>query len=236
VSIDSDQLQLAIEEFVWQQLQQAQAGSDAQKTWFTTFTGVAHSDEALANAKNLLRGELTLDGLTLDPDMRWNLVVLQNQYLYDDYQKSIERELAKDNSDRARNSAISAEAVRPLPEAKTKWLENILKHRDQFKLSQLKAAAYVIFPTEQSEFYQPTFDSIVAAMDSVNASNSPEYVGTYARLFPLNCSEQGIAQLSKILDGKKDLNPLLEKGLKNRRQENQRCVAMSALMTKSNAG
>ncbi|MBB3062141.1 aminopeptidase N [Microbulbifer rhizosphaerae] len=225
------ELQLAIESFIWQQLQQAKAGSDAQKTWFSAFTEAAHSDGALANAGKLLNGELAIEGLTLDPDMRWSLVVLQNQHLYGDYQKAIERELEKDSSDRARNFAISAEAVRPQPEAKAKWLDNVIDHRDDFKLSQLKAAAYTMFPSEQSELFQANLERIVGAIDAANATNSPEYIGTFKALFPLSCSEKGIEQVSKILDEKKDLNPLLEKGMKNRRFENQRCVAMSELLT-----
>ena len=231
-----DELQLAIEHFVWQQLQTADAGSDAQKTWFGTFTGVAHSDAALANARQLLQGEKVLEGLNLDPDMRWELVALQNQHLYSDYEKAIERELAKDNSDRSQLNAIAAEAIRPLPEAKAKWLENILAHRDQFKLAQLKYAASSLFPTEQGDQFEASVDRIVAALDDVNASDAPEFVGTYARLFPLNCSEQGVQQISEILDSGKALNPLLEKALKNRRYSNQRCLDMAAALSGRNAG
>lgn len=239
VTMDDDkrgELQLAIENFVWQRLQQADAGSDAQKTWFETFTGVAHTDEALARAQKLLQGEVSIDGLRLDPDMRWDLITLQNQRLFGDYQQAIERELEKDNSDRSQLSAISAEAVRPLPEAKHKWLENILQQRDRFKLSKLKAAAYYLFPTEQSELYQANVDRIVDALQSVNNSANPEYIGTYGKLFPLECSESGIQRLTAILDSDTALNPLLEKGLKNRRQENRRCVAMAELMAGHNKG
>lgn len=239
VAMDSEkrvELQRAIESFAWQQLQQAEAGSDAQKTWFETFTGVAHSEKALASAQKMLQGELTLDGLTLDPDMRWDLIALQNRRLYGDYAQAIERELQKDSSDRSQLSAITAEAVRPLPETKAKWLENILQHRDQFKLSQLKAAAYYLFPSEQSELYRANVEPIVEALQPVNDSASPEYIGTYSKLFPLNCSDKGIQQLTDILDGDKALNPLLEKSLKNRRRENERCVAMGQLMAGHSRG
>ncbi|WKT60199.1 aminopeptidase N [Microbulbifer thermotolerans] len=239
VAIDNakrDELQLAIENFAWTQLQQAAPGSDAQKTWFSTFTAVAHTDAALAHAKQLLQGEMTIEGLPLDPDMRWSLITLQNQYLYGDYEQAITRELAKDNSDRSQLNAIAAEAVRPQAESKTKWLENILQHRDNFKLSQLKYAAYSLFPTEQSEFFEANAERIIAALDEVNRSDAPEFVGTYARLFPLNCSEKGVQQLSEILHSGKQLNPLLEKALKNRRYENQRCLNMAAMLSNGHEG
>ncbi|WP_295802514.1 aminopeptidase N [uncultured Microbulbifer sp.] len=230
------QLQLAIETFVWNRLQGAPAGSDAQKTWFGTFTGVAHTDKALADAQNLLRGELTIKGLKLDPDMRWNLITLQNQHLYGDFAQEIKNELAKDSSDRSQLNAIAAEAIRPQAEVKTKWLENILHNRDQFKLAQLKYAAGALFPSEQGGLFEANVEQIVSALDEVNASDAPEFVGTYARLFPMNCSAQGVEQISKLLDSGKELNPLLEKALKNRRYSNQRCLDISAAMAKHNAG
>ena len=229
-------LQLAIENFAWQQLQQAEAGSDAQKTWFGTFTEVAHSEDALANVQKMLQGELALDGLTLDPDKRWNLVYVQNENLYGDFEQAIERELAKDNSDRSQLNAIAAEAVRPLPEAKTKWLENIIAHRDNFKLSQLKYAAGSLFPASQLKLYEDNAERIISAIDAVNATASPEYIGTFTELFPLNCSVQGVQQMTAILEGGKALNPLMEKALKNRRHGDERCVAISKLLAQSNQG
>jgi aminopeptidase N len=177
-----------------------------------------------------------VDGLTLDPDKRWDLVFLQNANLYADFEQAIERELVKDNSDRAQLNAIAAEAVRPLPEAKTKWLENIIAHRDDFKLSQLKYAAGSLFPASQLEFFEQNADQITGAIDTVNATASPEYIGTFSRLFPLNCSDEGVKQVTDILEGDKALNPLMEKSLKNRRDGNQRCLAISRLLTERNQG
>ncbi|HEY8570735.1 aminopeptidase N [Microbulbifer sp.] len=229
-------LQLAIETFAWEQLQKAPAGSDTQKTWFGTFTGVAHTDKALANARNLLRGELTIDGLKLDPDMRWGLITLQNQHLYSDYAQAIKSELAKDNSDRSQLNAIAAEAIRPQQEIKAKWLENLLQNRDEFKLAQLKYAAGALFPTEQGGLYDANAERIIGALDDVNSSDASEFVGTYTRLFPLSCSEKGVQQMSEILNSGKSLNPLLEKALKNRRFRNQSCLNMAAAMNGHSAG
>ncbi|MCW8126709.1 aminopeptidase N [Microbulbifer halophilus] len=224
------QLQGDIERFVWQQLQQAPAGSDAQKTWFSTFTDVAHTGGALGNAEKLLTGSLEIDGLELDPDMRWSLVTLQNHHLHGDYAEAIETELAKDNSDRSRLKAIAAEATRPQQEAKAKWLDNILNKHDEFKLSQLKSAAYSLFPTDQLELFRANADTIVDAMDKANAVADPEYIATYSRLFPMDCSKKGVDRISRILDSDGEINPLLEKALKNIRFENRRCVAVSDLL------
>ncbi|MCH9692056.1 MAG: aminopeptidase N [Gammaproteobacteria bacterium] len=237
ITTDDEQrqtLQSAIEAFTWQRLQQAAAGSDAQKVWFNTFATVAYSEEALANAQNLLRDKLSINGLVLDPDMRWSLIILQNAFLYDDYQQAIKTELAKDNSDRSQRNAIAAEAIRPLAETKTKWLDNILKHQDKFKLSQLKAAAGALFPSRQWDLEKANAQRIFAALEEFSGKDAAEEITTYARLFPQYCDEQGIQQLGTLLDNNKTLNPLLEKALKNERYESQRCLKMATLLDSTN--
>lgn len=233
VDVDEDTrtaLRQAIETFAWQQLQGAPAGSDAQKTWFGIFTTVAHSDAALASAREMLMGELQLDGLKLDPEKRWKLVYLQNEHLYGDYQQAVERELDRDASDRSQLQAIAAETVRPLPEAKARWLDNIIEHHEDFKTSQLGTAADNLFPASQLPLYQQQAGRIIAAIDKVTATGSPIYNAVFSGLFPLNCRKEGVAQLDEILQDGGELSPIMEKALKNRRDGNRRCIAISRLL------
>lgn len=80
-----------IENFVWAQLNTAPSRSDEQKTWFGACTELVHTDEALSNAAQLLSGELEIDGLPIDQDKRWQLIVLLNRHLHGDYTKLIEK-------------------------------------------------------------------------------------------------------------------------------------------------
>ncbi|WP_299581315.1 aminopeptidase N [uncultured Microbulbifer sp.] len=230
------ELRLAIEEFVWQQLQQASGGSDQQKVWFGIFTSVAHSLAALNNAKQMLMGELAIEGLTLDPDMRWELISLQNRYLFSDYEEAITRELEKDSSDRSNLNAIAAEAIRPLPETKKKWLDNLILNRDKFKLSELRRATSSLFTSEQIELFNHNRERIFAALEQINNEDSSELISTYAYMFPLMCSKEGAQKISATLEGEKPLKPMLIKAFKNHRYTSERCIKMGQTLLKHQQG
>ncbi|SEA11383.1 aminopeptidase N [Microbulbifer marinus] len=222
----------AIEDFVWAKVNSSPAGSDAQKTWFETFTQIAHTDEALGNAAQLLSGEQEINGLAIDQDMRWQLIVLLNRHQYGDYAKLVEDELKRDNTDRARNYAISARAIRPTLEAKKEWLDNILNKRDQYKLSQIRAAAGALFPPEQLKMFRELSSQLFGAVPEVSDTKDTLYNKAYATLFPITCRKTDIAQYSQVLKQNKELMPALGRVLKNRRQQSKWCMAMADLQIK----
>ncbi|WP_444889195.1 aminopeptidase N [Microbulbifer sp. DLAB2-AA] len=222
-----------MEDFAWERLQQAPAGSDQQKTWFELFTEIAHSNSALNNAKLLLMGELSVKGLNLDPDMRWDLIHLQNRYLYSDYEQAIVRELSKDSSDRSKLNAIAAEVVRPLPEIKQKWLENLIQHRVNFKLSELRKASYSLFKDEQISLFNNNSEKILYALEQINNEDSSELISSYTNIFPLMCSDEGAQKISTILEENPQFKPTLVKALKNHLYTSERCIKMGqALLIK----
>ncbi|WP_444902513.1 aminopeptidase N [Microbulbifer sp. SSSA007] len=227
-----NELQQAIEDFVWTQLQKAASSSDQQKVWFDTFTNVARSNAALDNAKQLLMGELSVKGLKLDPDMRWELISLQNRYLFADYEKAIARELKQDNSDRSKLNAIAAEAVRPSPAVKQKWLDNLILNRDKFKLSELRTATSSLFTSEQIELFNTNSERIFSALDQINNEDSSELISIYAYMLPLMCSKEGAQKLSDTLKEKQQLKPTLVKALKNHRYTSERCIKMGQALVK----
>lgn len=222
----AEQLQ-EIEHFVWAQLNTAPAGSDAQKTWFGTFTELAHTEEALNNATQLVSGELEIGGLTIDQDKRWHLIVLLNRHLHGDYENLLEEELKKDGTDRAQNYAISARAIRPTTEAKNEWLGKILNKRDEYKLSQIRAAAASLFPAEQLSLYGDASTRLFGAVPQVSGTADTLYNRAYAMLFPIVCDKSGIEQYSHVLKENKELMPALGRVLKNRRQQSEWCMAMA---------
>ena len=225
----------AIEQFVWNQLDGAAAGSDAQKTWFNAFTEVARTGDAMDFATGLLLGDAKIAGLSIDQDRRWQLIVLLNRHLYGDYEELIANELLRDKSERARNFAISAEAARPQAEVKREWLDNIVARRDRYKLSQIKAATGALFPPEQLALYQAASARLFGAVPTVSATGDTLHNKAYAMLFPVVCSKPDISIYSRTLDQHPELMPALERVLKNRRQQSQRCAAMAQLQKKNNS-
>lgn len=217
----------AIEHFVWARLNSAPAGSDAQKTWFETFTGLAHTDEALQHADQLLAGELEINGLSVDQDKRWKLIVLMNRRLHGDYEKLLKEELKQDHTDRAQSYAIAARASRPTAAAKQKWLDSIQNRRGELKLSHLKTAARSLFPAEQLNLYRDFSEQLFGAVPQVSETDDTLYNKAYAMLFPVVCDRDDIAPYSEALKQNPDLMPALGRILKNRRQQSEKCLAMA---------
>ncbi|WP_431277290.1 aminopeptidase N [Leifsonia poae] len=60
---------------LWTLAQQAEAGSDAQFQFVKFFAALASTDEQLATIAALRDGETKLDGLTVDTDLAWELLI-----------------------------------------------------------------------------------------------------------------------------------------------------------------
>jgi aminopeptidase N len=95
----------------------AEPGSDHQLALVRGYAAAARSDTALAWIAGLLGGDVDLDGLALDPDLRWALVgSLARAGRMDD--ADIDAELARDNTISGRELAAAARAGQPSLDAK----------------------------------------------------------------------------------------------------------------------
>jgi len=99
----------------------APPGSDEQLAYLRAFTGVATTPDDLALLAGLLDGSVTLDGLTVDTDLRWTLLCrLVSRGVLGP--ADIEAELTKDPTDAGERHAATCRAAIPTPEAKqTAW-------------------------------------------------------------------------------------------------------------------
>jgi aminopeptidase N len=104
-------------------LQAAPAGSDTQLAYVRAFAGVATSDDDLALLAGLLDGSVTLDGLSIDTELRWSLLwrlvsrsTPGSRWSYGAAQ--IDAELARDATDAGERHAAACRAAIPTAEAK----------------------------------------------------------------------------------------------------------------------
>ena len=102
---------------LWELSSTAAAGSDAQLQFVKSFALLAASNPQLDTIQALLDGGTVLDGLTVDQDLRWelltSLVVGGRQG-----QDRIDAELERDRTANGQNAAALATAALPTPEAK----------------------------------------------------------------------------------------------------------------------
>jgi aminopeptidase N len=94
------------------------AGSDQQLAWARHWATTARGDAAqLADVRRLLDGDLAVDGLAVDTDLRWWLVTALAQAGAAG-EELIATELERDDTELGRRSAATARAAQPTPAAK----------------------------------------------------------------------------------------------------------------------
>ena len=102
---------------LWELAQNAQAGSDAQFQFVKFFAQLASTEEHYATLKSLRDGKITLSGLEIDTDLRWELLeglALGNKAT----QADIDEALAADNTANGQQAAARAKATFPTAEGK----------------------------------------------------------------------------------------------------------------------
>ncbi len=116
---------VAAADTLWELAAAAPAGSDAQLQFVKSYALLARSAAQLDTVAGLLEGAVTLDGLALDQDLRWELLaslVTGGRA----GQERIDAELVRDNTSNGQNAAALATAAIPTPEAKAAAWEAIV--------------------------------------------------------------------------------------------------------------
>lgn len=106
---------------LWKLAQQAEPGSDGQLQLINNYLGygVPGDEEFAKIVSGLLEGSLTLEGLTVDNMLRWNLIQAQSAIgVFGDAQ--IDEQLAQAETTQNREFSYTAKAAKPTLEAK-KW-------------------------------------------------------------------------------------------------------------------
>ncbi|MDQ4047454.1 MAG: aminopeptidase N [Actinomycetota bacterium] len=125
---------------LWDLAAAVPGGSDAQLQFVKSYALLARSEQQLDTIAGLLDGSATLPGLTVDQDLRWELVaslVVGGRI----GQEQIDAELEKDNTSTGQNAAALAKAAIPTPEAKAAAWESIVVKGDLSNAIQASAVA-----------------------------------------------------------------------------------------------
>ncbi|MDP9987880.1 aminopeptidase N [Arthrobacter oryzae] len=110
---------------LWDLAAEVPAGSDGQLQFIKAFALLARSGSQLDRVAGLLDGSVALAGLSLDQDLRWELVasLVAGGRMGQD---GIDTELQRDNTSSGQNAAALAKAAIPTPEAKAAAWESIV--------------------------------------------------------------------------------------------------------------
>ncbi|RGE18083.1 aminopeptidase N [Leucobacter sp. wl10] len=115
---------------LWQRAVDAEPGSDNQFQFVKAFGQLAASEEQLDTVQGLFNGSLPLDGLDIDTDLGWELLIaLAAGGRATDEQ--IEARLAEDLTATGNQSAAHARAALPTPEDKARAWASVFDESDK---------------------------------------------------------------------------------------------------------
>jgi aminopeptidase N len=154
----------------------APAGSDQQLAFLRGLAQAARSDEALDLLAALLDGSSTLDGLSVDTDLRWELLTgLTRQGRADD--EAVDAELDRDNTISGQESAAAARAAMPTAEAKAHaWAEAV--ERDDVPNETMRSIAIAFAQPGQDHVLQPYLQKYLAIADHIWDERGVHYAST----------------------------------------------------------
>jgi len=148
--------------------EQAVAGSDHQLAFVRGFVSSAITTDQLADVRSLLDGTKSLEGLTIDTDLRWlllgRLVVTGAAGL-----DLVEREVERDNTAAGHEEAAMLRAALPTAEAKAAAWDALL-HDTALPNAVVDATIAGFYESEQRDlaaaFVEPYFENVLTMWSS----------------------------------------------------------------------
>ncbi|MCK9876324.1 aminopeptidase N [Frankia sp. Ag45/Mut15] len=189
----------------------AAPGSDLQLVFTTTFAR-AENPEQIARVRALFEGTEVLDGLVVDTELRWTLLIqLVARGVYGDAE--IDAELARDRTATGEKRAATARAARPTAEAKAAAWSAVMDSAD---LSNHLAVATMsgFWISDQQKITLPYVDRFFAEIGGIWSSRSFDTAATISQmLFPSSViSPDTVAKVDAYL-AERDPTPPLRRAL-----------------------
>ncbi|EXU69958.1 aminopeptidase N [Streptomyces sp. PRh5] len=166
-------------------LRAAAPGSDHQLAWARAFTATARTDAQLDLVSRLLEGTETIEGLTIDTELRWALLERLAATGRAD-EAAIAAELERDKTSAGERHAATARAARPTPQAKAEAWASVVES-DKLPNAVQEAVIGGFIQTDQRELLAPYAEKYFAVAKDVWNSRSHEMaqqivVGLYPAL------------------------------------------------------
>ena len=153
---------------LWALAQAAEPGSDSQLQFVTAFASAASTPAHTQTVKALRDGEAVLDGLTIDTDLSWQLLVslaAAGAVTAED----IDAALAADNTAKGGEFAAQARAALPTADAKRAAWASLIDQADAPNTIVRAAAAGFVHPAGRellADFVAPYFDMLLPIWES----------------------------------------------------------------------
>lgn len=183
----------------------AEAGSDLQLQLVKFFAQLARSEEQLSHLASLLNGSLKLEGLEIDADLRWELLiglVVGGKAT----QARIDEELENDNTSNGQRFAAQATAAIPDHQAKSAMWDRLVRS-DEYSNVLVNAASLGFGRVIDTDLLKPYVERYFA--DAIEIWNTKTYkIAEYliTGLYPFALASQELADATHDWLDKTDLS------------------------------
>jgi aminopeptidase N len=222
---------LALETMAWNGVQTGTG--DIQRRWLRSYVHFATSLEAQRRLAGLLDGTVTIPGMAINQDLRWEIIHQLSRRDYPGSVALVASEAARDKSASGQAAAIAAEVVRPDAATKTRWLATIGDQNTELPFSKVRTAMESLYPDEQRTLGEATADARLAQLAAFDRSAGPVYMRAYAgTMIPTDCTPASVARLARAAASMTDLSASTRRALLNAQEDDQRCVAIKQAMAR----
>ncbi len=209
-------------------MERSEPGGDVQLAWARQWIATATEADQLAEARRLLDGELVVDGLSVDTELRWH-VVGSLAAAGAIGEAEIAAELERDPSDAGERRAAAARAARPEPDVKAAAWERVIEDQD-LSHSMMKAVMRGFMQRDQADLLRPYVERYFGVLDRVWSERQREVAMDITEyLYPTPVVEQETVRATDTHLERDDLPPLQRRTILEERDTVVRAVRTRAL-------
>ena len=219
----NDKISRALSQMSLRMAMEHHQNSDFQRRWFAAYIHFSSQSASLSHLEQLLTGKAKIKGLSLDQDLRWDIIRQLNRFDYGNASILLMQEKAKDKSDSGEKAALAAEVIRPQTQLKRHWL-NTIAHNEAMPFSKLRVAMFNLYPSEQNLLSAATAEQRLAEIIELD-KKGPVFMRSYTQaLIPQACSTDNISMIDQVLNRQTGLSKLTRRALLETRQNEYRCI------------
>jgi aminopeptidase N len=214
---------------LWSLAQEASAGSDLQLQLVKYFALLASTDEHVAPLRGLVDGTVTLEGLEIDTDLRWELLeglVILGAAGEDE----IASTLTQDDTATGRQAAARARAAIPTVEGKERAFASIVEQADVPNAIIRSTAAGFVHVTADASVLAPLVSRYVDALLPIWSSRSYHISEELIEgLYPAPLASEGLRDAVRgWLDANPDAPAALRRMVSEQLADTERALAAQA--------
>ena len=212
------------EALLWRLLENS--SGDARQLWLSAYIDTANDATAWRRLEGLLAGEITLDGLELDQDQRWRIVLKLNEHRWPGHEELTRAEADRDRSSIGQANALRAEVLAARGEAKYCWMQSAVTRDEHYTLQRSRDIVASLFPqSSQRPLAEPFALEMIAQLPDLDERWDVVFHDRVTRfLLPRLCTAENVERLERAAERYGDLNPAIVRGIRVAAQLDQRCV------------